>query len=73
MVSSNANIFAVSNPKKTFFCRTIEIINNKYWFLGLCLVIRFIAGVGSAMLTVAATSIAMKCTAYSPSTVVVSK
>ena len=59
-------------PKFTLCCRTIEKIENKYWFLGLCLVIRFIAGVGSAMLTVAATSIVMKCTAYSSSTIVVS-
>ena len=58
--------------KSYSFCRTIEEINSKYWFLGLCLVIRFIAGVGSAMLTVAATSIVMKCTAYSSSTIVVS-
>ena len=54
------------------FCRTIEFVESMKWFLGLCVVIRFIAGIGSAMLVVAATSILMKGTSYSKSTVMVS-
>ena len=54
-------------------CRTLKEINNKDWFLVLCIVTRFIAGIGSAMLSVSATSILMKATSYSKNTIVVSK
>ena len=53
-------------------CRTLKEINNKDWFLVLCIVTRFIAGIGSAMLSVSATSILMKATSYSKNTIVVS-
>lgn len=54
------------------FCRTIEFVESMKWFLGLCVVIRFIAGIGSAMLVVAATSILMKGTSYRKSTIMAS-
>ena len=42
------------------------------WFLALSVVLRFTAGIGSAMFTVSATSILLKGTDYSSATVVVS-
>ena len=52
--------------------RAIEIIESMQWFLGISILVRFIAGIGSAMLLVAATSILMKGTSYSKGTIMVS-
>ena len=52
--------------------RVIEIIESMQWFLGISILVRFIAGIGSAMLLVAATSILMKGTSYSKGTIMVS-
>ena len=54
------------------YFRVGEFVASKEWFLTLCVLIRFSAGVGSAMLTVAATSMLMKSTSYSSATIVVS-
>ena len=67
------NCFLSIESMHTFvlFCRTAGNLENKKWFLGLSVLIRFIAGIGSAMLVVAATSILMKGTSYKKSTIAV--
>ena len=55
-----------------FLSRTVKEVGNKDWKLTLCISIRLIAGVGSAMLTVASTSLLLKLTpSYSSSTIIV--
>lgn len=41
------------------------------WFFSLCLVIRLAAGIGSGVLTTTSTSIMLKTTSFSPSTIMV--
>ena len=48
------------------------MLESGKWFLALSVLLRFTAGIGSAMFTVSATSILLKGTDYSSTTIVVS-
>ena len=60
-----------TNIANVYISRCLNEITYRDLFLSLCIITRFVAGVGSAMLTVAATSILMKSTSYSSNTIVV--
>ena len=50
-------------------CRTVNKITSTVWFLSLSILMRLIAGIGTSMVGVAGTSILLKSTTYSASTV----
>ena len=54
------------------FCSAAKETSSTKWFFSLCILLQFIAGMGTAMLGVAGTSILLRSTDYSASTVAVS-
>ena len=58
--------------KLNIFCSGLDLLESGKWFLALSVVLRFTAGIGSAMFTVSATSILLKGTDYSSTNIVVS-